>query len=857
MNRDFDAGPRVRPNNFFDIGVVGRRTGITMKANVKKDADGLDNIDDFWDDEDNNSAADNIQNDAHDTEQDDFSGEDEPLASPSARKSDPRRYMEQEASHELLSTPTSRKSRGISMTRGTHSSDVHGSIQGSHLFGEAEDTPSPSFKNIRKRLVFTKDTSDNEAEQATPLRSRFNTTSASSPALDKILSDSQERQARMAFNASRDTSASSSKSTSAISTLASATLNVKAPSKAASTKAKQPITRPSKAPVPSRRPAGVVKAFNLGGDFDDQDDFALPNYNADANISGPEEEPERQQTPPRAAPTKAKASTTRTPAEFKRKSKAAPVPEIVQPIPSDDDGPVHDEPETRPEEDDRLRFSDEDGPSRVDDEEESEEEEALQDNRRKMKAPTQTKRTATTQEPKSVAKGGKRVAAGVTKSTAKKPETIPKQDETDDDDEEEVSGVSSEDDRQVPSMQSKSKGQAKAGSRGKKAAAKSTGDSKVRGVVTEEVPVVPEQSADVAGVRRSHRTKVAPLEFWKNEKLVYGAPEDNVGTVIKAVIRAKPEEPAQKLSAGVKRKRSPQSGAKAPPAKRTARKAEQDIVGQSDEPDEDSEEDPLDEDLKVAARRGLREEARKSAETIVYGSDDVVSRVVAESQSSIQFRNVQGGEYQFHRGLEDADSVVSGTMRIKPDGRKPVNSGSNSSMVFYVIQGLVQVNVHESQFVLSTGGRFLVPRGNTYSIVNLSSKESTLFFVQTKAQSPNTAETVATASKASAASSSNGKAKETTRRKSHTKKLAPESEPEPEPSPPPAETATDAAMSSSPSPPPAPTTTNKRRSTSARQSLAKTPATAETTTPFAAEATAAKTNGGVVRQPGIMASMFR
>jgi len=55
--------------------------------------------------------------------------------------------------------------------------------------------------------------------------------------------------------------------------------------------------------------------------------------------------------------------------------------------------------------------------------------------------------------------------------------------------------------------------------------------------------------------------------------------------------------------------------------------------------------------------------------------------VIAESKNSLQFRNVQGGEYQFHRGLEDTDSVVSGTMKIKPSGRKPVNSGSNSSMV--------------------------------------------------------------------------------------------------------------------------------------------------------------------------------
>ncbi|KAG0253380.1 hypothetical protein BG011_006399 [Mortierella polycephala] len=50
MASGHDGESRARGIRFHDIGVVGRRTGIAMKANIKKDADGLDNIDDFWDD---------------------------------------------------------------------------------------------------------------------------------------------------------------------------------------------------------------------------------------------------------------------------------------------------------------------------------------------------------------------------------------------------------------------------------------------------------------------------------------------------------------------------------------------------------------------------------------------------------------------------------------------------------------------------------------------------------------------------------------------------------------------------------------------------------------------------------------
>jgi len=47
------------------------------------------------------------------------------------------------------------------------------------------------------------------------------------------------------------------------------------------------------------------------------------------------------------------------------------------------------------------------------------------------------------------------------------------------------------------------------------------------------------------------------------------------------------------------------------------------------------------------------------------------------------FREVEGGEYQFHRGLEDPDSsLVSGVMKIRGGGEKPMTStGTACTMV--------------------------------------------------------------------------------------------------------------------------------------------------------------------------------
>jgi centromere protein C len=52
--------------------------------------------------------------------------------------------------------------------------------------------------------------------------------------------------------------------------------------------------------------------------------------------------------------------------------------------------------------------------------------------------------------------------------------------------------------------------------------------------------------------------------------------------------------------------------------------------------------------------------------------------------------------------------------------------------VFYVIEGAVTFKVHESSYVLCTGGMILVPRGNTYYIENIAERDARLFFAQAR-----------------------------------------------------------------------------------------------------------------------------
>ncbi|KAG0260052.1 hypothetical protein BG011_002161 [Mortierella polycephala] len=737
MSRGYDAGARARAN-FFDIGVVGRRTGITMKSNILKDADGLDNIDDFWEDEEEQPT--------NDQQNDGFSGDDHYHDDQDAQHTPPRQsyYTEQELPEELLSTPTSRKSRAVPLSRGSTSSGG-GSARGILLPDTGEEYASPSFHAVKKRLFFSKDSSGAESDEDTNYQHsrQAQQQATASPALDRLLHTTMEKKATKAAQslpwASKPTISIFGKGNSTKSKPATTS---SAAGRAAGGKRAQP--KPM-APLATRRP-DLPKAFDLGGSFDyldDQDQTTSHNQDDFSDsVDDDQYEPyspiESPSLPPRRT-----AEIARTPAEFKRKSKGA---SRTEPDLSDDhDAPVYREPEPRYDDHDRLRFSDEDGEEEVDELEDDNEKQVMQ---RRMKDPMQQKRVASVKEStasnrmkiKLLATDIPKEKASSKKKVERNGRKVPVRDSVEEEEEDERQAVSSQKARSKDKQKNKdatrtSKPKAvsmKKSSRqdAEKAAAIGRKREAPQSLVL-EVPVVPDVSnQEEQGVRRSHRTRIAPLQYWKNERVLMGRNTDVAVSVpvIKGVYRAVSPEPVQ---LGQKRKRDAPQGSKnvttkGRPVRRT--QVSDSEEGESERSNEGRVRDRL--DLK---RMGLQEHSgTMEAEILVYGTDTVVQRVIAESRDAMQFRDVEGGDYKFHRGLEDADSVISGIMKIEPGGKKPANNGNACSMIFYVIKGMVQAMVHETTIVLSAGGQFLVPRGNQYSITNVSRNESHLFFVQAK-----------------------------------------------------------------------------------------------------------------------------
>ncbi|KIY46874.1 hypothetical protein FISHEDRAFT_60037 [Fistulina hepatica ATCC 64428] len=73
-----------------------------------------------------------------------------------------------------------------------------------------------------------------------------------------------------------------------------------------------------------------------------------------------------------------------------------------------------------------------------------------------------------------------------------------------------------------------------------------------------------------------------------------------------------------------------------------------------------------------------------------------------------------------------------GQMVLPPLGRKPSKRTRDNTYVFYVIEGAINLRVHATSMILAQGAMFMVPRGNTYMLENLSERETRLFFAQAR-----------------------------------------------------------------------------------------------------------------------------
>ncbi|KAH9931701.1 Mif2/CENP-C like-domain-containing protein [Epithele typhae] len=213
--------------------------------------------------------------------------------------------------------------------------------------------------------------------------------------------------------------------------------------------------------------------------------------------------------------------------------------------------------------------------------------------------------------------------------------------------------------------------------------------------------------ADATGLRRSKRRHYAPLAWWRLEKVVYGRRENGPCYVanIKEIHREPVPEP-QPL--GAKRRK-------------IIRKKSQTVEA---EPQQFLVYDP---------EEGWDDETDPHCTVLEYGKEGKeVKRRVAFTDKMTSPKAAAQGSFFFQKVFSDCDHLAAGQLIIPPGSTKPTKSTKDNTFVFYVIQGAVKFCVHQTNFILATGGMFLVPRGNIYYIQNICDRDAKLFFAQAR-----------------------------------------------------------------------------------------------------------------------------
>lgn len=207
---------------------------------------------------------------------------------------------------------------------------------------------------------------------------------------------------------------------------------------------------------------------------------------------------------------------------------------------------------------------------------------------------------------------------------------------------------------------------------------------------------------DAPSIRRSARTIVKPLDFWKGEKkklLAHG----NRTEVIKV-------ESDDDSNTGAARRKA------------NSRKKNQ----QSQD-----------------RYRGYAEIQESVPQGLVMdvATQKEKKQAIAITGDMLKPRPVNNQNFQFQKTFSEGTFMTCGILALPKGTEKPNRNSDYSSMVFHVIYGCVQATVHKSSFTIRTGGHFQVPRGNQYRIKNVSQQETRLFFCQARENTKEAADT--------------------------------------------------------------------------------------------------------------------
>ncbi|XP_043428508.1 centromere protein C isoform X1 [Prionailurus bengalensis] len=214
--------------------------------------------------------------------------------------------------------------------------------------------------------------------------------------------------------------------------------------------------------------------------------------------------------------------------------------------------------------------------------------------------------------------------------------------------------------------------------------------------------VLPSNTPDV---RRTKRTRLKPLEYWRGERIDYhGRPSG--GFVIGGIL-------------------SPDTVSSKRKAKGNIGKVNKLVNRKRICLDNDERKDKFMLNLNVPLGDPLQPTRVKDPET-----REVILMDLLRPRDTYQFF-VEHGELKVYKTL-DTPIFSMGKLILGPHQEKGKQHVGSDILVFYVNFGDLLCTLHETPYIITTGDSFYVPSGNYYNIKNLLNEESILLFTQIK-----------------------------------------------------------------------------------------------------------------------------
>ncbi|KAJ3211746.1 Acylphosphatase-1 [Entophlyctis luteolus] len=248
--------------------------------------------------------------------------------------------------------------------------------------------------------------------------------------------------------------------------------------------------------------------------------------------------------------------------------------------------------------------------------------------------------------------------------------------------------------------------------------------------------------------RRSSRTSIPPLQFWKGEHPEYLLVRDDSSgvnvPVLSRIVAPGAESLAQRTRIGVREPLAVSdmdslSEGSCSPNKRTntksksmRRKSGSSTHRSRRNDDEEDENSNSNDDVFINGKLQEPASGPHALPVIDPISGQEKIRDILFSKSDInptKFRKCR-----IHRTFLVEDFCGAGFMEIPAKSEKSEKNSGSTAVIFYVLSGRVDVALHESTFSAGTGANFLIPPKNTYNIINPSkSKTARVYFVQARA----------------------------------------------------------------------------------------------------------------------------